>query len=243
MYRQDFAGGPPPDTEDRQGINENKYGSGMIAFWDGLLRRKPGLMIDMCSGGGRRNDLEAMRRSIPLWYSDNVGDLVGIQSRTYGVAFWLPTFGTCIPPNFPYEFRGRMTPCMTLDIDIKKNNDYETTRKLIGQWRRIAPCYHGDYWPLTRYSRATGDWLVWQYDRPDLGEGFVQAAVRPDANFDLGRFRLFGLDARATYLVSDIDAPEKETKISGKELLAQGLTIKVEKKPAAPILVYKKGNQ
>jgi alpha-galactosidase len=36
----------------------------------------PQLRIDSCASGGRRNDLETMRRAVPLWRSDyaEVGD-------------------------------------------------------------------------------------------------------------------------------------------------------------------------
>jgi len=118
--------------------------------------------------------------------------------------------------------------------------DYAALRHLLGQWRQIAPCYFGDYWPLTRYSRYEGDWLVWQYDRPNLGEGFVQATVRPGAHFDEGRFKLRGLVPEASYIVGNIDELEKKIKMSGKELMENGLIIKANKKPCAPIFVYRK---
>jgi len=71
LYRQDFNMDPLDswrrnDAEDRQGITENHHVTGYLAYWDELLRRHPGLLIDSCASGGRRNDLETMRRSVPL---------------------------------------------------------------------------------------------------------------------------------------------------------------------------------
>lgn len=35
---------------------------GYLAYWDELRRTNPDLFIDSCASGGRRNDLETMRR-------------------------------------------------------------------------------------------------------------------------------------------------------------------------------------
>ncbi|HOX58530.1 MAG TPA: alpha-galactosidase [Candidatus Paceibacterota bacterium] len=58
-YRQDFNMDPLPywqaaDAPDRQGITEIPYIEGLYAFWDGLLKRHPGLIIDMVSLNSQR---------------------------------------------------------------------------------------------------------------------------------------------------------------------------------------------
>jgi alpha-galactosidase len=58
------------DTPDRQGITEIRWVEGLYAFWDELLHRHPGLLIDNCASGGRRIDLETLSRSTPFWRSD-----------------------------------------------------------------------------------------------------------------------------------------------------------------------------
>ena len=71
FYRSDFNIDPLPfsrraDSADRQGITEIRYVEGYLAYWDELRRRHPGMLIDSCASGGRRNDLETMRRAVPL---------------------------------------------------------------------------------------------------------------------------------------------------------------------------------
>jgi hypothetical protein len=71
-----------------QGMTENLYVQGHLAFWDELLRRHPHLRIDSCASGGRRNDLETMRRAVPLLRSDfqhahMPGVVEGNQAHTY----------------------------------------------------------------------------------------------------------------------------------------------------------------
>ena len=103
-YREDMNGvGPLPgwrknDAGDRRGITENFYVQGHLAFWDELRRRNPNLRIDSCASGGRRNDLETMRRAVPLTRSDfQFPDMIGVvegqQGHTYGLSFWLPFYG------------------------------------------------------------------------------------------------------------------------------------------------------
>ncbi len=70
VYRQDFNIDPlgywrGADAADRQGITENKHASGYLAYWDELVRRNPGLWINSCASGGRRNDLETLRARSP----------------------------------------------------------------------------------------------------------------------------------------------------------------------------------
>jgi hypothetical protein len=104
-YREDMNGGGPcpawrkNDAPDRQGITENLYVQGHLAFWDELRRRHPRLRIDSCASRGRRNDLETMRRAVPLLRSDfqhpHMPSVVeGNQAHTYGLSFWLPFQGT-----------------------------------------------------------------------------------------------------------------------------------------------------
>ena len=66
-YRQDFNFEPlrywrDNEPENRQGVNENLHIQGYLRYWDDLLFNNPGLFIDSCASGGRRNDLETMRR-------------------------------------------------------------------------------------------------------------------------------------------------------------------------------------
>jgi len=75
IYRQDFNTEPlaawyAEDPPDRVGITEIRHIEGLYALWDRLLAAHPGLLIDNCAAGGRRIDLETLRRAVPLWRSD-----------------------------------------------------------------------------------------------------------------------------------------------------------------------------
>ncbi|MCL5098647.1 MAG: alpha-galactosidase, partial [Candidatus Omnitrophica bacterium] len=227
------------DAEDRQGITENHYVQGFLSHLDDQLRRRPDLLIDNCASGGMRNDLETMRRSVPLWRSDYAGEPVGMQGMTYGIAFWLPYFGHWGGQLDPYTFRGNMMPAMIMGHDLRKPVDFEYLRRMIAQWRKIAPYYLGDYYPLTPYSLENNAWLAWQFDQPETGEGMLQAFRRQDSICLGCQFRLFSLDPAARYEISNLDTSDK-TIATGQQLMQNGLKIFIENQPGAVVLVYKK---
>ena len=98
IYRQDFNFDPnlfwrDNESEGRLGAWENLYCQGYLRYWDELLRRNPGLWIDSCASGGRRNDIETMKRSVPLHYSDwGYGELTVKSAFLQTMYEWLPFF-------------------------------------------------------------------------------------------------------------------------------------------------------
>jgi len=245
LYRQDFNMAPlyfwrANDADDRQGITEIRYVTGYLAYWDDLRRNHPGMPIDSCASGGRRNDVETLRRSVPLTRSDNVLEPIGQQGHTYGIAFWMPYYGTIADAVEPYAFRSEMCPALHGHWDMRRRDvNYGRLRDLVAQWRQIAPNYFGDYYPLTPYSRANDIWVAWQFDRPEAGEGVVQAFRRADSSYESARFKLRGLDPSARYTITNADAPGGEER-TGRELMEQGLSVTLRDQPGAAVVSYRK---
>jgi alpha-galactosidase len=103
----------------------------------------------------------------------------------------------------------------------------------------VSANYNGDYYPLTPYTLEETAWMAWQLDSPDKGEGVVQAFRRRESPFETARFRLRGLDPKASYAVVDADAAG-ETVASGAELMERGLTVTVPARPGAAVVSYRK---
>jgi alpha-galactosidase len=260
LYRQDFNIDPlffwrAHDPEDRQGITEIKYLTGYLAYWDELRRRHPKMLIDSCASGGRRNDLETMRRAVPLTRSDYLFEPTGEQCHTYGIASWIPYYGTgtLVGPskiaNIPsgqvdaYVFRSNMCPSLTACWDVRRKDlDYGQLRHLTDQWRQVAPNFLGDYYPLTPYSTANDAWMAWQFDRPKAGRGVVQAFRRGDSPKGSALLRLRGLKPNARYTVSDLDEGGLEGK-TGRSLMDEGLIVTIKDRPGAAIVVYKEARE
>ncbi len=245
IYRQDFNMDPleywrKNDTEDRQGITEIRHIEGYLKFWDELLKRHPNMFIDSCASGGRRNDLETMRRAIPLWRTDYRIEPIGTQSHTYGISFWIPLSGTGTEDVDPYIFRSNMAPYINCLWDMQSDAlDYNLMRKLVDQWRSMSEYYTGDFYPLTKFSIENDEWIAWQFDRPDLGEGVVQAFRRPGSPISAIGFQLRGLDPDATYMVKNADE-RTFRRIKGSKLIDSYLLVEIKDKPGAVIITYKK---
>jgi alpha-galactosidase len=250
-YREDMNGGGPlpawrnHDAADRQGITENFYVQAHLAYWDVLLAMNPGLRIDSCASGGRRNDLESMRRAVPLWRSDvvqvvdqaSLGDLN--QGLTYGLSAWLPFQGTsCQGVWDPYSFRSSYVTAFD-NGGINPANK-AAQQQAYAEWRALAPIMlNGDYYPLMPYSLTNDVWIAWQFNQPETAEGFVQAFRRRNSGEAVRTFRLYDLDPRAKYQVKNFDE-KASAQISGKELMEQGLRIEIPSKPGAAVTIYKR---
>jgi alpha-galactosidase len=244
-YRQDFNFPPldiwrANDAEDRQGITEIQHITGYLAYWDELRRRFPSLLIDTCASGGRRLDLETLRRSVPLWRSDYAYDPPAMQQLTYGLALWMPYFGTGFNSTDPYIFWSQMTPAPGIGLDIERiESDAAQLRKLTAGWRSIAGLYYGDYYPLTPYSTEPTAWLAWQFNDPAAHKGMIQAFRRPESPFESARFQLSGLEPDAVYAVRDLDSGA-QTKQTGKVLMETGLAVNIPHRAGAIVLEYSK---
>ena len=250
-YREDLNGAHygtawrKNDAADRQGITENLYVQGHLAFWDELRRRNPKLHIDSCASGGRRNDLETMRRAVPLLRSDfqfptMKGVIEGNQGHTYGISSWLPWNGSGVYFTDSYAVRSFLLPGFGVVPPgdwTKSDKARAAVRKAYDECRQVAPLMLGDYFPLTPYSLDTDKWIAWQFHRPDLGESLVQAFRRPNAESEMLTVKLRGLEPDSRYEVENFDGG-KEAR-TGHDLM-DGFVIRLVSKPAAAVLVFRK---
>jgi len=252
-YRQDFNMDPAPfweaaDAPDRVGMSEIRHIEGLYAFWDELLARHPGLIIDNCSSGGRRIDLETISRSIPLWRSDFQCfpgfDPIAIQGQTQGLAPWVPlSTGACDQSN-TYAFRSALGTGMVITTNIFEREPpppfpVPWLRERIREQVSVRPYFYGDFYPLVSFSLADDVWAAWQFDRPDMGEGMVLALRRQRSPFTRMDAVLRGLDPDARYEVRSLD-DGSVTKVSGRELMEKGVAIEIVEKPASALLVYRR---
>ena len=252
-YREDLNGDGygtawrKADAPDRQGITENLHVQGHLAFWDELRRRHPNLRIDSCASGGRRNDLETMRRAVPLlrsdWscmpFKDAPLQCEGNQSQTYGLSSWLPWQGAGVHFTDSYSARSYYLTGFGMIIPGGWNKTAESiaaVRKGYAECRRIAPLMLGDYYPLTPYSLDPTSWIAWQFHRADLNEGVVQAFRRSEATNETLTVKLRGLDSQQRYEIENLDGGKAA--LTGAELM-RGLDITLREKPAAVVLVIK----
>jgi alpha-galactosidase len=247
-YREDMNGeGPLPawrnyDASNRQGITENFYVQAHLRLWDELKSRNPLLRIDSCASGGRRNDLETMRRAVPLLrsdfqFADQAGVVEGNQCHIYGLSYWLPFHGTGCYLYDPYSFRSFNGACFGMGGLDAANEAAQ--RQAYSENKQIAPIMvFGDYYPLTPFSLANNVWIGWQFDQPSKGEGFVQVFRRASAASNTITLKLQGLVAAGTYQVKNFDQPTNVQNLTGQSLMTNGLVVQLPTRGSA-IFSYK----
>ncbi len=252
IYRQDFNFEPlrywrMNDDPDRQGMNENLHVQGYLQFWDDLLDRNPGLWIDSCSSGGRRNDIDTMRRSVPLHYTD-----YGYGDHPVKLAFhrtlyeWIPYYKECTlswnagkRPRFDdridrFSFHCGMAPMMFATLDIRRDDyDYDLARKMFDIWRRASDFFlYGDYYPLTPFHRNPAEWVAWQFDQPESGRGIIQGIRLPESPQESSTFRPQGILPNSMYFLENAETCEKK-EIAGDDLIHDGFTLELPKRSGA----------
>lgn len=244
-YRQDFNMSIAPyweanDTPGRVGISEIRHIEGLYAYWDYLLERFPGMVIDNCASGGRRIDLETMSRSIPLWRTDySYGEPNGYQCHTYGLNLFLPLHGTGIYKSDYYSFLSGMSGAAVMNWALTTMGDrIGDMQRAVSKFNELRPYYMEDYYPLTGICDLTGDdvWLAYQLNRKSDNSGIVVAFRRPECGVATCDVQLKGLDADKNYLVRNI-IDGSQFSMSGRELMAS-ITLQCANPREAVLLQY-----
>lgn len=250
IYRQDFNSDPAgswakKDGENRKGMTENQYVQGYLAYWDALLEKYPYLMIDSCASGGGRNDLETMKRSVPLHYSDlfdGSGDANNLEKTriTQSLFAWFPYFKNESYSVSLFTTRINYAPYSMLKMPsvMDRNADWAGLRKAYDEYAQIKGYFYNEYYRLTPYSEATDRWNGWEFFDPAQNTGYAQLICNAGCTTLTGTFRLKGLDADKTYTVKDFDGLVDIT-ATGKDLMENGITITVPEAPYSVILLIR----
>jgi len=112
---------------------------------------------------------------------------------------------------------------------------------LLNEYIAIRPYLFGDFYPFTDYSLDQTVWAAWQFDRPDLGQGMVQAFRRNESPDESLRVRLYGLEPDTVYNLSGMDDPGSAA-MTGRELMENGLLIQTKDQPGSILIIYKKNS-
>ena len=240
VYRQDFNFDPKPyweqnETPDRIGAMENLHVQGYLRYWDELILRNPGLWIDSCASGGRRNDLETMRRAVPLHYTDVGYGNHPVKLKQHRQMFaWIPYFrahnmnwddpktgeyGNSGKPNDKYSYYVAMTPALTDMIEHDApEEEFVLARKMHPVWRRAARyMLSADYYPLTECRKSNEDHYAMQFHDPDADEGFFEIVAGTRCTDNSFTLRLAAISEDSEYALENGETGET-LRLSGKQL-------------------------
>ena len=222
-YRQDFNCQPnvffdANDKEGRIGISEIKHILGMYRMWDELHRKYPTLLIDNCASGGRRFDIETLKRSIPFFRSDyqcnfNENPDV-IQAHNSGAALYMPYLGCTTKTKsdtyaarsaYASSFGGAFYNAIFQSMD---EDDFAWAKKTIDEYRSIRRYMSKNFYNHASVSLDDTSWCVWQYHDPDTDSGIVMAFRREKSPFDFLKIGLKGL-SQGKYEARNLDSGER----------------------------------
>ena len=236
VLRIDFNINPAPawkgaDSAERTGITEIKYINGLYRLWDGFLSKFPNLLIDNCASGGRRIDIETMRRSVALWRNDALcpadpnTDILQQDGMNFPV--WLPYSGTgCGRIKYDtYRFRSAFAPMLTTNYFYSEADIADESPEFIGwlkarcsEYLKAQKYLDKDYYPLTDITCDGGNWSAVEFYDPDSNSGIIQIFRRENSPYSNAVFELKGLKPECIYTLCDADSGI-ETRLTGKELM------------------------
>ena len=246
IYRQDFnlrsdrgSAGQcwlEAETEDRIGAMENLHIQGYYRLWDTLLDRNPGLLIDSCASGGRRNDIETMRRSIALHYTDVGYGNHPIKLKQHRQMFeWIPYFRAhnmnwCdesgnydkknrLPDAFSYY--AAMAPALTdMTGPDADGEGCALARRMQPIWRKAAErMLDTDYYPLTQCRKSSDDFYAAQFHDPARERGMLHLLNGATATESTFTVALKGLQPHLTYRLAATEGGET-LEATGEALLS-----------------------
>jgi len=244
-YRQDFNIEPEGfwranDKSGREGMCEIKYIEGLYTFWEYLLNRFPGMLIDNCASGGRRLDLESITRSAPMWRTDyNYGEPIGYQCHTYGLEMYLPLHGTGTVSTDKFTFRSSLGTSIIYNWKVTEPEfSFDEMRRCQKEFKELRPYFYEDFYPLSDTKDITSDdiWLAYQLNCHSDDSGYIVAFRRKSNKDDKYTVRLSGLYPNKVYLLTNKDT-EESFKKTGKEL-ADGFTLHLQQPESSLLIKY-----
>lgn len=245
-YRQDFNVELTEffarnDETDRKGITEIKHIMGMYDLWDKLLDEHPGLLIDNCASGGRRFDIETLKRSIAFFRSDYIcnytADPEVIQVENNGSKY-IPYFGACNKVKDKYCLRSSYSSSFgfmgwSREYMKMSEDDFDTLKSVCDEYRKIRKYFSKDFYNHGADVYDTTSWTIWQYNDEETKSGIIMAFRRSESPFDNVTIELKGLQSGQEYSYFNLDTNEEIT-------ADNKLMIKLAEKKSSVIFEYKK---
>ncbi len=206
------------DEENRIGITEIKHITGMYRLWDLLLERFPHLVIDNCASGGRRIDIEALKRAIAFFRSDyqcefNENPEV-LQTHNAGISKYLPYNGCtsktksdtyAIRSSFSSSWGGAFYNAIFQDMN---EDDFAWARKTVDEYRRIRKYFSCNFYNHGSEVFDDSSWAIWQYHDDETGNGIVMAFRRENSPFESVKIKLSGIPESSKLKVENLNNGE-----------------------------------
>ena len=202
MYREDNNSDPASlwayldgsEGDDRRGITECKFIQGHYEMWDRIIACTLSFggcgFVDSCASGGGRNDIESMKRGVPLLRSDFDRTATSIRlSMTSSFCKWIPFCGANTKEKLsqlaptgdsdPYIWRASYLPALNVDSQFyaDPDQDFSVLRNGLKEWKKVAPYLLKEFYVLTPYHKIddTTGFTAYAYFDPETEKGVLLA--------------------------------------------------------------------
>ncbi len=241
------------EGEDRQGITECKFIDAHYRMWDELIACTLSYggcgFVDSCAGGGGRNDLESLRRGVPLLRSDADRTTTALRlSMTTAFNRWVPFCGANnkekaeeLSPTGEldqYVWRASYLPAMNVDSQFVQDpdQDFDILRTGLREWKRLAPYMLKDFYVLTPWHTREDktSFTAYCYFDPESGEGALLAFRQERCQAEEVQLTLPFARERGCCL-TDEDSGET-LRVSGDEMRGKGFALSFDAPRSARLL-------
>ncbi len=251
-FRQDFNLEPLPywrahDEEGRVGLHEIRHITNLYALWDRLRKRFPNLLIDNCASGGRRIDVETLKRSVPLFRSDyscwRNANPNFLQAQNIGAQRFVPFTGCASRGKLDwYTARssysaGWLSEHWSLGYLTLTEEELQMLRQITEEYRQVREWFACDFYVLENAGANNEGWCAVQYDRPEKGDGMVMVFRREHSRCTEASYPLH-LNPTASYRFADLNTHEIR-ELSAEEL-KQGFSVRIPNPRESRIITYTK---
>ena len=204
---------------DRQSHFWIDYTKGLYSVYDRIREAHPDVMIQLCSSGGARLDMGALKYHDEFWTSDNTNALDRIRIQ-HSTNLFYPAIATAshvsTSPNhqtgmmapLKYRFDVAMSGRLGLELQPKHLNEkeWEFAKNAIAAYKNIRPIVQfGDLYRLKNPEDGSG-WASHQYVSKDGKESvFFAYSMKYHGRTTFFQTRLKGLDPNKNYRITEIN--------------------------------------
>jgi len=218
------------EGENRLGITEAKFIAGHYKLWDDIIACTLSYggcgFVDSCASGGGRNDLESMRRGVPLLRSDSDRTSTALRlSMTSSFNKWIPFCGATSREkdselaktgvSDPYIWRASYLPSLNVKSQFVYNesNDFDMLRFGLNEWKKVSPYLLKEFYTLTPWHKEkdTSDFTALCFYDAHKEEGVILAFRQEKCDRNQLRIALPFVSAGDKFTLTDEDSGEKET--------------------------------